>query len=209
MLRDLNAGIWQLEEVERLRRQTELRLAEKKHGVGIGTGLRTLHKWAAGNVGVSSSDVGKNTEEKVALIRREMLDGHRNSIIWYLRRRLEEATMVQREMMERRIEREVEKSKSVLYKTRETRGEFAGDQGRTYLSGSSHLEAASNAGNGFDGSLMDGEGNANGYAGRSPVMDEKERLQIEQALSPEQLQLFAQENNELLKRYEDTLDQVR
>jgi len=32
---------------------------------------------------------------------------------------------------------------------------------------------------------------------------------IEQTLSPEQLQLFAQENTDMLKHYEDTLDKVR
>ena len=40
-------------------------------------------------------------------------------------------------------------------------------------------------------------------------MDEEDRRQIEQQLSPEQLQLFARENQDMLKHYEDTLDQVR
>ena len=40
-------------------------------------------------------------------------------------------------------------------------------------------------------------------------MEEEDKRQIEQQLTPEQLQLFAKENQDMLKHYEDTLDQVR
>ena len=39
--------------------------------------------------------------------------------------------------------------------------------------------------------------------------EDESRRDIEQQLSPEQLQLFARENQDMLKQYEDTLDQVR
>ena len=112
--------------------------------------------------------------------------------------------MVQRDMMERRLEREVERSKSVLYKTKGVvRGGFLAEEDEE--------GRGMNGGGGFGSSRSRaGSKVTNGYVARGgPTMDEKDRLEIEQALSPEQLQLFAQENNELLKQYEDTLDQVR
>ena len=49
-----------------------------------------------------------------------------------------------------------------------------------------------------------------GYGGKAAAaMEEEDRRQIEQQLTPEQLQLFAKENQDMLKHYEDTLDQVR
>jgi outer membrane protein OmpA-like peptidoglycan-associated protein len=89
-------------------------------------------------------------------------------------------------MMEIRLTREVEKSKSILYKARGTMpvsDEYGG------LSGAN--------------------GAAKDYREKTTHQQDEESQAVEQQLDPEQLQLFAQENQDMLKHYEDTLDQVR
>ena len=125
--------------------------------------------------------------------RRMMFDMHRDSVIWYLGRKLEEAGEVQRGMMERRLEREVERGRSVLYKV-------SGEMGHSEERGLNGHVGEGSAG-GVDGSKRRGMGLA--------VEEDESKKEIEQQLSPEQLQLFAKENQDMLKHYEDTLDQVR
>lgn len=145
----------------------------------------------------------KSPEEEVEEARQNTIKMHRESVVWYLRRKLEEAGEVQRGMMEVRLEREVERSRSVLYKTR----------GSMAASGSSMpgVESPVTGGgmNGYgDGGVGTG-GWGGGRGGKAAQMEEEDRREIERQLSPEQLQLFAQENNEMLKMYEDQLDQIR
>ncbi|MCJ1253734.1 hypothetical protein MMC24_001546 [Lignoscripta atroalba] len=185
-LRDLNAGIHQLAEAEQLRQNTVINLAQKRKARN---GFKALGRWAAGGVGESSK---KSPEEELEEARHNTIKVQRESVIWYLRRKLEEAAEVQRGMMELRLEREVERSKSVLYKTRGFKGVLeTSDLGDMSGNGSVKL-----GGEGYRG-------------GRTALMDETDRKKIEQQLSPEQLQLFARENTDMLKHYEDTLDQVR
>ena len=172
--------------MEQLRKDTDAQLAARKRGRDI---FRGLGQWAAGGAGVPT----RSPEEEIEDARRETVNVHRESVIWYLRRKLEEAAELQRGMMEMRIEREVEKSKSVLYKTRGVKG---------MMDDSSDFQHA-------NGAVGKGASSGGGYRGKAAMMDESDRKQIEQGLSPEQLQLFAEENNEMLKHYEDTLDQVR
>ena len=47
------------------------------------------------------------------------------------------------------------------------------------------------------------------YRGTSVHAQDESSAAIEQQLDPEQLQLFAQENQDMLKQYEDQLDKVR
>ena len=126
----------------------------------------------------------------------ETLKTVRESIIWFLQQRLEAAGHIQRGMMERRLEREIEKGRSVLYQARGNRNEASaapldGDEGSTAQVGGSSSQGR--------------------YGGNVAGLDieDEARREIEQQLSPEQLQLFAKENNDMLKQYEDTMDQVR
>lgn len=135
------------------------------------------------------------------------LNMHRESVVWFLRRGLEGCAEVQRGMMETRLEREVEKSKSALYKTK---GAVAG-AGPGLENGWENGWEGANGGSGHQRGKSVG-GGRDGWRGADGVEveeREKEKKKIENELSPEQLQLFAQENNEMLKHYEDTLDQVR
>lgn len=59
-----------------------------------------------------------------------------------------------------------------------------------------------NGGSGADGSSKD-------YRGKTSHVQDESSAAIEQQLDPEQLQLFAQENQDMLKQYEDQLDKVR
>ncbi|MCJ1390033.1 hypothetical protein MMC18_002891 [Xylographa bjoerkii] len=189
-LRDLNAGIRQLEEAEQLRRDTESTLAEGKKAK---YGFSALGRWAAGDVGV----VQKTPEEAIEAARQETIKVHRESVIWYLRKKLEEAAELQSGMMQTRLDREVEKSKSVLYKTRGVAGKDSVQIGSGDIAGL--VGAGGSSRNDYSTST-----NRN----RTSAMEDNEKS-IEQTLSPEQLQQFAKENSDMLKHYEDTLDKVR
>lgn len=96
---------------------------------------------------------------------------------------------MQRSMMDRRLQREVERSKSVLYKSRGSKGMDIGLEGPVDMGGTKGM---------------------NGYAGGGAAMEEEEkRRKGEEGLSEEQIQVFREENESMLKHYEDTLDQVR
>jgi len=130
----------------------------------------------------------KSPEEQEEDAKVEALKMHREGVIWYLQRKLGEVTQIQSEMMEVRITREVEKSKSVLYKAR---GVLPTGDGDIYgaVSNGSHAGGQSRA-----------------------ALEESEKSKNKQddfVLTEEQMQLFAQENQDMLKHYEDTLDQVR
>ncbi|CAD6570486.1 MAG: hypothetical protein ASARMPREDX12_003646 [Alectoria sarmentosa] len=190
VLRDLNASIRQLASAEEIRRDTESRISTKKYAKGV------LGRWAAG-----ASGGEKSPEQAVEEARREAFAMHRDSVLWYLGRKLEGVGEVQRGMMERRLEREVERGRSVLYKVKGSVG-AGGGLGGVGVSGG--------GGGVGDGRMNGSAGEGRGAHGKSAGTGEDEsRREIEQQLSPEQLQLFAKENQDMLKQYEDTLDQVR
>lgn len=109
----------------------------------------------------------------------------REGVLWFLRRGLEEAMLVQRGMVERRIERVREKEKSVLYKS-------------TTATKSPRFDMP--VGGGGDGMIPSHD---------AAAMSQDEVAAIEAELSPEQLQLFAEENDSMLRHYEDTLNKVQ
>lgn len=144
-------------------------------------GLGALGRWAAGG-----AITAKSVEEELEEAKANTVQAHRESIIWSLQNQLEECGRFQSSMMEIRLMREVEKSKSVLYKTR----------------------ASGPATNDYSGMNSSGAGSAD-YRGKASHDQEESNGAIEQQLDPEQLQLFAQENQDMLKEYEDQLDKVR
>lgn len=178
LLRELNHAITGLQDTEQLRQQAETALAYKKRAK---RGLGALGRWAAGG-----AITAKSPEEELEEGKSNTVKAHRESIIWYLQRALEECGRFQSSMMEIRLTREVEKSKSVLYKARGTMpalDDYSGSNG-------GHGVTAENR-------------------GISTQFLTEEQSPLEQQLDPEQLQLFAQENQDMLKYYEDHLDQVR
>lgn len=165
VIRQLNQAVERIAQTETIRQDTAEHVANRKRA-----GLGALGRWAAGGAITAQSD-----EELQAEAKHKMLAAHREAIIWFLQSRLQEAGSLQATMMDIRIQREVEKSKSVLYK-------------------------AKNVSVPYESGEFTSEG-----AGQKATGGERQ----EQELSQEQMQLFAQENQDMLKHYEDTLSQVR
>ena len=187
-IRDLNAGISQLESFEKLRQNTEKQLADKKRA---SNGLGALGRWAAGGV---SGKLKLSPEEQLEEAQRKAIKDHRESVIWYLRRNLAETSETHSSMVETRLEREMEKSKSMLYKTT---GYKSVDLGRK--------EGVNGFANGGPGGLK-----SPGVSTEAKTaLDEKTRLEAESTLTPEQLQIFAKENNDMLNHFEDQLSEIR
>ncbi|EMF13848.1 syntaxin [Sphaerulina musiva SO2202] len=159
LLRQLNGAITGLKQAEDVRNQTYESVALSKRAQG---GLMGLGRWAAGG-----AQTAKSPQEELEEAARETIKTVRENIISYLQQKLGEAMRVQSEMMDIRLTREVEKSKSILAKS----------------AGNGHLAHS------FDHA--------------------QEPTSAEYGLTQEQLQLFAEENSELLRHYEDQLDQVR
>ncbi|KAI4824876.1 snare protein syntaxin-like protein 18/UFE1 [Aureobasidium sp. EXF-8845] len=168
VLRQLHAAVERISQTEQIRQDTASHVALRKRNQG---GLGAIGRWAAGG-----AVTAKSADEEVEESRQKMLNAHRESIVWFLQAKLREAGTLQGTMMEIRIQREVEKSKSVLYKAKSS--------SVTYHQ---QLDAA-----------LDSEKSAAQGQERS-----------EPQLSDEQMQLFAQENQDMMKHYQDTLDQVR
>lgn len=178
LLRELNHAVKSLSDAEQVRQEAERTIALKKRAK---QGFGVLGRWAAGG-----AITAKSPEEELEEAKANTVKVHRESVIWYLQRQLEECGRFQSSMMEIRLTREVEKSKSILYKARVTlpvTDDFSGMNG--------------------------GHEWANDYRGKTSYQLDTESKAVEEQLDPEQLQLFAQENQDMLKHYEDTLDQVR
>ncbi|KAJ9257396.1 hypothetical protein DTO207G8_2150 [Paecilomyces variotii] len=193
LLRDLSSSIANLSSAETLRQETEATILQKKYGHKN----KLLWRWAGGSGALGDDDQLRSPEQEHDEESARTIRAVRESMLWFLRRGLETAAEVQRSMVEKRIERVREKEKSVLYKMGSMRGDIPtrppdGAAAAAFDSGKSYYAAAS---------LTRREYGA--------AMSEAEVADIESQLSPEQLQLFEQENNTMLKHYEDTLSKVQ
>ncbi|KAM0326797.1 hypothetical protein ACHAQA_006672 [Verticillium albo-atrum] len=173
MLRELNASIRALEEAETLRRETESALIRKKFVRGLGA----LGAWAAGDGGASS----KTSEHAAAEGRARDEGQHRDGVVWFLRRKLQLCGRTQQDMMEARLTREMEKSRSVLAKA-------GGGGAMPELTG--FYETKPKASTGVP---------ADETRGFNPTQD----------LTDEQIQMFEKGNQDMLQHYNSTLDKVR
>ncbi|KAF2719498.1 hypothetical protein K431DRAFT_286621 [Polychaeton citri CBS 116435] len=193
LLRQLNHGINGFKQAELIRLETQNSVALSKRAKG---GLGALGRWAAGG-----AVLAKSSEEEREEAERAAVAAHRESVIYYLQRRLELASRVQSEMMEVRLGREVEKSKSILHKSQLSAGAIP----------YAHDEDGSTSATGRM-SVAEKRGSA-GLANGVPADDDRSAGTVTaasaQTLSPEQMQIFAEENADLLKHYEDQLGQVR
>ncbi|KAJ5171490.1 uncharacterized protein N7500_004273 [Penicillium coprophilum] len=200
LLRDLASSIANLSSAESLRQETSSTLLHKKYGHSAAGAL--LWRWAGGSGALdsASADEGKSAEQVRAEENARSIATIRESVLWFLRRGLESAVSVQRSMVEKRIERVREKEKSVLYKV--SAGKAAGGSGNGARKGSVSMseKTGTGVGGGFDPAFQ---------APGAAVLSEADTARIEAQLSPEQLQLFAEENDSMLKHYEDTLGKVQ
>lgn len=163
-----------LADAEQVRQNTEETVRRNKYAR---MGLGALGKWAAGGVGQS-----KSLEEQLDEAKSNQVKMHRESVLWYLREKLQECGQFQAEMMEKRIMRQLEKNKNMISMSRV--GPELG---------------------GFENAPIP----PSKTQGSSAAHMESKELYSEQDLTPEQIQMFEQENQDMLKHYESTLDQVR
>jgi hypothetical protein len=192
LLRDINGNITNLSSAATLQQDTATKVLEKKYGRPSGF----LWRWAGGDGDdYDGQDAGKSERQLQEEGEVKIKGQFREGVIWYLNKGLKDVVGVQSEMVEVRLEREREKRMSVLY---DERNKDIRAQQRT------NEEA-------------DGLGNAD-FRGKdtyNPALDAGSRSGLQGAsglamsdLSPEQLQLFEEENNSLLNHYTDTLAKV-
>ncbi|KAE8365201.1 snare-complex protein syntaxin-18 N-terminus-domain-containing protein [Aspergillus caelatus] len=194
VLHDLSNSISTLSSAETLRHETATSILRKKYGRSVAG--RVLAKWASGSgaLGDGDSEEGKSEEQ----VREEegvrVLQVVRGSVIWFLRRGLEDVVSLQRGLVERRIERVSERERSVLFK-----GGSGGSNTRISAVGDNGANSGAGGAFGVDDTV--------GLKGAG--MDESEVRAIEEELSAEQLQLFEAENDAMVRYYEDTLSKVQ
>ena len=174
LLRELNASIRNLANAEQLRQNTQTTITRKKYAR---LGLGALGSWAAGGAGQTKSFEQEQEDAKAGAI-----SMHRESVLWYLRQKLQECGSFQASMMEKRIMREMEKNRSVLEK--------------------------SQSGPMPDYSGFDSTAGPSSYHGASAVHMEAPRFVPEEELTPQQIQIFEKQNQDMLKYYESTLNEV-
>ncbi|KAK5998551.1 Syntaxin-18-like protein [Cladobotryum mycophilum] len=174
MIRELNAGIRHLDEAEQLRRETETTIIQKKYA----RGLAGLGSWASG--GLASS---KSAEHATAEGQAQQTGLHRDGVMWFLRQRLELCCRTQQEMMETRLAREIEKSRSLLDVPMGDFAEFT----------PTHKTRQAPPIGGSD------------FAATSEHVSED----VTQGLTDEQVQMFEEGNQSMMEHYESTLDKVR
>ncbi|KAJ6030409.1 hypothetical protein N7499_012825 [Penicillium canescens] len=201
LLRDLATSLTNLSSAETLRQETEQTLLRKKYGHSAASAL--LFRWAGGKgVTDDTGNEGKSAEQVTAEERARALKTVREGVLWFLRRGLEVVVGVQRGLVEKRIERVREKEKSVLYKVAAGRdvGGSANAGGKDAGRRGSEKTGGYGSGTSFDPSFS---------APDASTLSEADTARIEAQLSPEQLQLFAEENDTMLRHYEDTLGKVQ
>lgn len=179
LLKQLNAAIKSLSQAEEVRNQTLDSVALSKRAK---SGMGALGRWAAGG-----AVTAKSLEEEAEEAKRNTLAAFRAAVIMFLEQRLGEAGKVQAEMMEVRIGREVEKSKSALYKSR----------------GGANIPYAHDEG-GPGAALEGSKASKNTFQQDSPPESNPDTA----ALTRDQLQMFESENADLLQYYEGQMEQI-
>lgn len=182
VLRDLHAAVNILSDAEKARQKGEEAISDKRRRGRLGA----ISKWASG--GILNDRQHEETPEEA---KANGIKAHREGVIWYLQQRLEQCGRMQSSMMRIRLEREVEKSKSVLYKTR--------GAGPVPVWEDDMLE----------GGKVETTVQNNGRIAGLPAQEFEKNMAEGENLNDEQMQLFAKENQDILKQYENKMDQVR
>ena len=183
-LRTFNTLLNSFSSVETVRQDTLRTTLDRKYGKPSGA----LWRWAAGSENAASAPKSPEQEEDEG--RALALKTVRESILWYLGRKLQEAGAVYSEMVEIRVTREKEREKSILWKMDSAKPSTTSE--KPYMNGTADPSAPYNP-----------------TPASRVAITEEESAAIESQLTPAQLQLFAQENNSLLRHYEDTLSKVQ
>jgi hypothetical protein len=187
VLRDINKKITDLTSAVGLQHDTATKVLEQKYGKPSGV----LWRWAAGDG--DTPDAGKPQKQVDEEGQLRTMKMFRDGVLWYLGKVLKDAITVQQEMVEKRLEREQQKQMSMLYSPR-NKG-FAASQ-----------SADSSIANLMDG-VPTGQ-DLRGHDEYKPWNDASQGAGVEQNLSPEQLQLFEEENRGIFEHFNDQLTKV-
>lgn len=183
VLRDINKKITDLSSAVSLQHDTANKVLEQKYGKPSGV----LWRWAAGDG--DTPDAGKPQKQVDEEGQLRTMKMFRDGVLWYLGKVLKDVITVQQEMVEKRLEREQQKQLSKLYDPRNkgVRAPPGTDwTANETLPPTQDLRAHDEYKPYND--LSQGGG--------------------EQQLSPEQLQLFEEENRGILEHYNDQLAKV-
>lgn len=143
------------------------------------SGFSALSSWASG--GGATSKTGEHAAAEALAQQTEI---HRDGILWFLRKRLELACRTQQDMMETRLTREMEKTRGILSPPA---GDFA-----TFPPMSEKAWKAATL-----------------PADDKYTTEDAHTSTFNQGLAQEQVQMFEESNNDMMKHYETTLDKVR
>ena len=157
-------------------------MLERKYGKNQGF----LFQWAAGEG--DAPDAGKSPEQLDDEGRVKTIHLFRSNVVWYLRAGLRTAAGGQQEMVQIRIDREREKERSILYKAKTPRHSMVPEPTEP---------------NGEVYGNMDTRGTS-----LNPALEAEQDAAIRAQLTPEQLQLFEEENLSLINHYNDMLSKV-
>lgn len=160
--------------------QNEILARKRRKRLGV------LRQWAAGG-GITA----KNPEEIEEESQLETTRVWREAVVWFLQRQLEGASEVQRKMVQIRLDRERERNKSSLYRAK-------GPTTIGLVNGSNNFRSdASSLSNSKD-------------MGRAVNLESEQRQDgAWKDLSPEQLQLFEKEQQDMLKHYNDEVNKIK
>ncbi|OAP60053.1 hypothetical protein AYL99_05055 [Fonsecaea erecta] len=189
VLRDINNKITNLTSAVNLQHETASKLLERKYGKPDGF----LWRWAAGDG--DTPDAGKSQKQLDEEGQLRTMKMFRDGVLWYLNKFLKDAITAQQEMVEKRLEREQQKQMSILYNPR-----------------NKDVRASHDAESGLNGSLeaaMLPTQDLRGHDEYKPwANDAAQGGVVEQELSPEQLQLFEEENRGIFEHFNDQLAKV-
>ncbi|KAG5961119.1 hypothetical protein E4U58_004396 [Claviceps cyperi] len=184
MIRELNASIRGLDDAEQLRRETDSAIVRKKFGSSLGA----LASWASGD-GASR----KTAEHAAAESQSQQTGIYRDGILWFLRQRLEHCCRTQQDMMESRLSREMEKTRGMLVPPAGDFADFQPTSEKAWIASTS-MSASDDNSNDIS--------NDNGIKNNGITS-------FTEGLTQEQVQMFEQDNQDMVKHYESTLDKVR
>ncbi|QSZ34369.1 hypothetical protein DSL72_005961 [Monilinia vaccinii-corymbosi] len=184
LLRGLNVSIRSMDEAEGIRYTTETVTIQNKYVKALGR----FGNWAAGG-----GQQSKSMEQELEEAKLNAIKMHRDSVVWYLRQKLSECGNLQASMMEKRIMREMERNKSNLAKSRAMMPDVGGFRDS---SSSKYTSSGSGTGTGTGPTHLE-------------TQSQPPTSFPTQELSAEQMQMFEQENHDMLKHYQSTLDQVK
>ena len=166
-----------------LQHDTTTKVLEKKYGKPNSA----LWRWAAGDG--DAPDAGKSEDQLTEEGKVRTLKSFRDGVLWFLGMRLKDALTAQQEMVEKRLDREREKQMSILSDPRNKGVRTSRDTASMVNS----LE-------------MNPNRDLRGHDKYNPALDTS--AGGEQELTPEQLQLFEEENKGLFEHFNDQLARV-